>query len=340
MSRILFGGAPFYMFGANYPWMIEDGKSNYGLDFGVNRWGTHQGVSTNLERVEKDFAEMEALGLNTLRWFVFTDGRGGITFDEEGMPLRVSDKFFEDMDAALHIARSHNVRIIFVLLDFLWMHDAPQPDSPTTSNYAHVLRSHTGHTRLVENVFIPIFQRYANHQNVLAWEVMNEPDWVVDGLDVNTKNVVEPISLKEFRYFVRLVADAVHSFTNCNVTVGGGRIRFVDVWDDDELAQDFLQVHTYNDFLNQKWDAKLFGKNYRELNLKRPLLIGEFSTNSLDAFENTKEFAPISIEEYLSFCHDQNYAGSLFWSFNAVDKCGTEDRSKLREWSRRNLFSL
>lgn len=335
--RLRINGSPLYLHGANYPWMVRGGKSNYGLDFGTNSWGTHQGVSTNLEQVERDFTEMEHLGFNTLRWFVFTDGRGGILFDDDDMPLRVSDTFFDDMDAALLVARSHGVRIIFVLLDFLWLYDSPQPDNPKQKHYSHILKSEDGRRRLVENVFTPVFARYANDRNVLAWEVMNEPDWIIEELDLNRKQVKKGIAITEFKSFVRQVADASHLNGGSLVTVGGGRIKYIDVWDDDELALDFLQVHTYNDFLNHKWDGRIFGKKFGDLNLKRPLLIGEFTTNGRQAFDDTPRYIDIPLDEYLTTFLRNDYAGTLYWSFNAVDKCGTENRETLLHWKQKLL---
>ncbi len=338
-SRILVNGAPFFMYGANYPWMVNNGKSNYGLDFGLNEWEIHHGVSTNLEQVAKDFATMRTLGFNTLRWFVFTDGRGGIRFDAKDMPAEPAEKFYDDMDAVLTIAAAHDIKLIFVLLDYLWMHDVPPSDSPNKKNYAHVLKSNAGQDELIGRVFHPLFHRYATHPNVLAWEVMNEPDWVVDGLNVNRKNVRSPISFAMFKSFVRKIANAVHYYTASKVTVGGGRVKFLHVWDDDEMQLDFLQAHTYNDFLNHPWDGRLFGTTFEETTLKRPLLIGEFSTNAHRAFDDNRDAIEIPLSAYLDFSLKSNFAGCLYWSYNNVDKCGTEDMIALQEWSMRNSIA-
>lgn len=335
--KLLVQGKPFYMFGANYPWMVVAGKSNYGMDFGMNRWGTHRGIATNAEEVEKDFATMRSLGFNTLRWFVFTDGRGGIRFDERNMPAELAEKVFDDFDALLSIAAKYNIKLILSLLDFLWLYDAPQPDSPNVTNVAHVVKSEFGQDELIGRIFHPLFMRYARHEAILAWEVMNEPDWVVEGLDVNRKNVREPISFALFKSFVRKVSNAIHYYASSLCTVGGGRIKLVGVWDDDELQLDFLQLHTYNDFLNHPWDGKLFGKTFDELRLKRPLLIGEFSTNAPMAFADNNDAVPISLPSYLDFAVANKFAGCLYWSFKSVDKCGSEDPLALQAWSAENI---
>ncbi len=320
-NRILIDGVPVYLHGANYPWMVKNGKSNYGLDFGANMFGTHEGVTTNRVQVEHDFALMEKLAFNTLRWFVFTDGRGGIRFGSDGVPAGVSEKFYEDMDCALTIAHNHHIKIIFVLLDYLWLHN----------RHAHVMTSVEGRTALVENVLVPLFERYASNQSVLAWEVMNEPDWVINELSLPANSEGTSISLTDFKSFVGTVVDTVHTMTTSFVTVGGTHTKSVRTWDDDALGLDFLQVHAYNDVLRNSWDEVLFGRDCDELGLRRPLLIGEFSTNSHLAFESTNA-REISLHEYLDFCYHSGYAGALYWSFNAVDKCGCESVSQLRSW--------
>ena len=70
-----------YWHGCNYPWSADGTTVYYGLDFGANIWGSHLGVSSRREAVQRDFDEMAALGFVAARWFVLTDGRSGILFD-------------------------------------------------------------------------------------------------------------------------------------------------------------------------------------------------------------------------------------------------------------------
>ena len=55
--------------------------------------------------------------LNVVRWFVLTDGRSGIVYDEAGLPSDVDSRLFADVDAALEIAGSVGIQLNFVLLD-------------------------------------------------------------------------------------------------------------------------------------------------------------------------------------------------------------------------------
>src|ERR1700679_246841 len=69
-----------FAIGVNYPWR------NYGGDFGAQVWGTHDGVSTpaGTKEVDADFDHLSKMGLTVVRWFVFCDGRGGLTFGQDG----------------------------------------------------------------------------------------------------------------------------------------------------------------------------------------------------------------------------------------------------------------
>ena len=70
--------------GINYPWSVVNGVPNYGCDFGRNIWSSHTGVSTHLDEVRVEFSEMSAMGTEVVRWFVFTDGRGGVRWGTDG----------------------------------------------------------------------------------------------------------------------------------------------------------------------------------------------------------------------------------------------------------------
>lgn len=110
--------------GINYPWTVVDGRANYGCDFGRNIWNSHTGVSTHVEEVRADFEAMAAIGIEVVRWFVLTDGRGGLQWGSDGHLAGFDAEFFLDMDAALLCARDAGVRLCLVLIDYAWMHDA------------------------------------------------------------------------------------------------------------------------------------------------------------------------------------------------------------------------
>ena len=109
--------------GINYPWTVFQGRPNYGCDFGRNQWNSHAGVTAHLDEVNADFAAMAAAGIEVARWFVFTDGRGGVDWSMNGELGGIAGRFDDDMTAALDIASTHGMRLCLVLVDFAWLDD-------------------------------------------------------------------------------------------------------------------------------------------------------------------------------------------------------------------------
>ena len=83
------------IFGINYPWTVFEGRANYGCDFGTNIWNSHSGVTQHVDEVRADLEAMSGTGLEVVRWFVFTDGRGGIAWNAEGELTGFADGFFD-----------------------------------------------------------------------------------------------------------------------------------------------------------------------------------------------------------------------------------------------------
>src|SRR5689334_15990958 len=110
-----------FVYGVNYPWSTDGQTVFYGLDFGINVWGSHLGVTTRREAIARDFSDMAALGFVVARWFVFCDGRAGIVFDDRSLPAGLDERFFDDVDAALEIARDADMQLVFVLFDHHWL---------------------------------------------------------------------------------------------------------------------------------------------------------------------------------------------------------------------------
>ena len=348
---VVVNGRPTYLHGCNYPWTRgHAGRSNYGLDFGVDLRGSHGGVSTRRDEVRQDFFEMQALGLNVVRWFVFCDGRGGVKFDNDLMPAGVSPKFYEDMDCALRIAEETGIAIVFVLFDYLWLfdriHDSRGRDT-LLRGHARIFRTEKGQDALLENLCLPLYEHYGSSPQVLAWEVMNEPDFVISELDCARKAKRSAMTLSQFERCVRLIAAAAHAQTAQKVTIGGGRVKNVRLWDEGRWELDFLQVHSYNDYLHAPWDDVLFGTRVETLKLDKPLVIGEFPADR-DSFRSLAEsLSPATaslpvptLEEYLDFALDCGYAGAWGWSLNGVDACGAPDRTVLRDWSARRAAAM
>ena len=310
-------GSNWYLLGVNYPYY------HYGNDFGGNVWGSY-GVHdpSTYKEVNADFAKMSSLGVRTVRWFVFADGRAGITFDAEGLPTGIDEFVFQDFDAALEIAERHNIALNFVLLDFRFLWDAGLENGAQLGGHASVLATPEGQQALVRNVFEPIFRRYAHHPSILSWEVMNEPEWaILDAGHVDRQAISQPLTLATFRAFAKLTVDAIHTVAGTYATLGCADVKWARNWVG--LGLDYYQIHYY-DWMKPYSTDNLFAMRAESLRLDRPVVVGEFPAG-LSSVAN--------LRDYLDTWYANGYAGAWPWSFRGDATVGSPDATVFGAWA-------
>jgi len=255
---------------------------------------------------------MAAAGYDVTRWFVFTDGRGGVSWNESGELTGIADRFFDDMDLAVEIAGSTRVRLCLVLIDFAWLDDPGR-------------RAALDSAAFIDRVLDPFLDRYGDHDAIHSYDVINEPDWVTQGLATNPERGVWP--LESLRAFVGAAASHIHDTSSALVTLGGGQVKFAREWDDPGYALDFIQIHSYPDVRYQDRDESVFGKSAANFGLTRPLLIGECPSDPRRHPDGHLSPA-YTLEDYLALARDGGYLGAWPWSFKGVDAFGSPvDRS-------------
>jgi hypothetical protein len=344
-----------YWHGCNYPWSADGGTIYYALDFGANVWGSHLGVSTRRAAVERDFAQMAALGFTAARWFVFGDGRSGIVYDDRGLPVEPDPHLFADVDAALEIARQAGIRIAFVLLDHRWLFDGVRDTiaDPATGalleaclphGRARILHSAAGRDALFGGILDPFVKRYGHAGprsdlagQILAFEFMNEPDFVVEEWERDVSpHVARPLPFPVVAGMVSRLSGLVHAHSPALTTIGCARLHNLWAWDDDALGLDVLQVHTYPDTRHPRRDVDVFGKPARALGVSRPVVLGEFPGNGPEQHPAGAAPPAITLDDYLEFAMNQGYAGGWPWSFSGTDAYGRLPEAPLRRFAARH----
>jgi hypothetical protein len=283
--------------GVNYPWTVYDGRPNYGCDFGRNKWNSHSGVTAHIDEVRADFESMAAAGFEVARWFVFTDGRGGIDWRPSGELAGLGDRFFDDMDAAVDVAGATGVRLCLVLVDFTWLDDPGR-------------RAALESTAFIDRVLDPFLERYGTQDAIHSYDVINEPDWRPEW------------PIENLRAFVGVAAESIHATSRALVTLGGGRVRNAKEWDDPAYGLDFAQVHSYPDVRYPDRDELLFGRTAASFGLTKPLLIGECPSDPRRHPEGHLSPA-YTLDDYLALARDGGYLGAWPWSFKGVDAFGS-----------------
>ena len=343
-----------YLHGCNYPWSTDGTTVFYGMDFGANVWGSHLGVSTRRDEVARDFAEMARLGFTAARWFLFCDGRAGIIYGERGLPEGVDAHLFADLDAALEIAREVGMRLTLVLFDHRLLFAGVRETiaDPVTGGLlvgrlpegrAAMLLSAAGRDALLAHVLEPIVRRYGRSgdrpdlaDSVLAFEFMNEPDFVIEEWERDlSRHVARPLPFEVAAELVSRLSDLVHQHSSALSTIAAARLHNLWAWDDDALGLDVLQVHSYPDTRHPERDADVFGSHAATLGVRRRVILGEFPGDPTRHPDNASPPA-WTLGEYLEFAVASGYAGAWPWSFSGTDAYGRLPEQPLLHFATRH----
>jgi hypothetical protein len=284
-----------FVVGANLPWV------GYGIDFGASAWYPAGGLSAQsdaLERLNRTFATLDQDGLRVVRVFVLCDGRSGIRYDRDGLPSGLDDAVFPDFEALLIAARRSNVRLMPVLLDFHLCSPARVVGGVQLGGRAHLIADPNGRSALVDNVLGPFAERYGSDDRVIAWDIMNEPEWCLRRLRVSWSRADR---FRMLQQFLGLAVRRVQSCARQPVTIGCAGTWQLDLVT--PLGLDFYQVHWYERF---GWQA--LARRVDDLGLNRPVVLGEFAGRSA------------RVSSVLEAAQSAGYEGAFVWSVLSDDE--------------------
>jgi hypothetical protein len=246
-------------------------------------------------------------GVAAVRWFMLADGRAGLEESASGEVTGLDQCVCRDANAALEELERAGLRAIFVLFDFHWFTRACSVDGVRLGGRGRLAADPAVRPLLLERVVDPLLARYGRHPSILAWDVINEPEWVTRGLRLPPRPSEVPRGA--MRAFIRDVVDLIHDRTAHAATVGSASaatLRLVE-----GLGLDVYQAHWYDRLAKQ---APL-DRPVANLGLDRPVLLGEFPTRG-------SRRAP---GEILDMARQAGYAGALAWSALAGDDASDPD---------------
>jgi hypothetical protein len=290
-----FAGSDRFVVGANLPWI------GYGTDVGASAWFPTGGLSAQpaaLDLLERTLASLAGDGISIVRTFLLCDARSGVRFDDEGVPTGLDDSVFPDLDALLATARRHGIRLMPVLLDFHLCAPVRIVNGVQLGGRSRLLDVQVARDALVDRVIRPIVERYGGDDTILAWDVMNEPEWCVGRGPLPRRNRVSVDSLQNLLgHAVRCVHEAARQ----PVTIGCAGIRSLELVL--PLGLDFYQVHWYERF---GWGA--LERPVSNLGAgDRAIILGEFPGRGP------------AVVDVLGAAKRAGYGGALVWSVLAGD---------------------
>jgi hypothetical protein len=301
--------------GVNYPWR------RYGGDFGPTVWGPPDGIRAHAGEIRRDLATLSAAGVEVVRWFVFTDARGGLAIDDAGWPAGIHPEALADADALCEIALETGVRLVPVLFDHLLAFDATEAGGATVGGRAAWIGDPVGQRRLLDTVVGPLALRYGRSgthgalgRAICAWDLFNEPDWVIAELHPSPR-ITRPVPFDVFAAWVRDACALVRVHEAGQVTIGNARLRFARWWDDPAFGFDFLQAHVYYDPVH---DFDLLDMSPDSLGVTRPLVLGECPARG-DMADEARARPALPLRALAEAARTRGFAGVWPWSWRADD---------------------
>ncbi|MCU0415777.1 MAG: glycoside hydrolase family 5 protein [Cytophagaceae bacterium] len=329
---IQYEGKPFFINGINVAW------NNFGGDIGNHTlWGS------NYDPIWFDslFSRCRQYGINCVRLWIHTDGRATPEFSPDGYVTGVDADFYSNFDHIFLLAKNHGI----LIMPCLWSFDMCKDERATAGKYAgahhDLIQDSTKTQSYIDKVLVPMVKRYDNQCNLLAWEIINEPEWAIDRpMDtIWTYKTDKTVALYEMQRFTAMIAAAIHKNSSKMVTTGSAALKYnSDVapavgnfWSDAALQAsypdtaayvDFYQIHYY-DYMNAS-HSDPFDLNYplSYWQLDKPCLIGEQPGNLTRDTLYTNE-------EKVQHAYTNQYAGHMFWSYNGYDGIGAFDDFKM-----------
>ncbi len=291
-----FAGSDRFVVGVNLPWV------GYGTDIGSSAWYPQGGFSAQpaaLDLLDRTFAALSADGVSIVRTFLLCDARSGVQFDRDGAPAGLDHAVVPDIDALLETARRHRIGLIPVLLDFHLCKPPQIVNEVRLGGHAQLLIDPAARLALVDRVLRPIVERYGEEDAIVAWDIMNEPEWC---LARERRQRRTSVPFDALQAFLAEAVRSVHESARQPVTVGCAdttRLELVR-----PLDLDFHQVHWYEPF---GWPA--LERPVADFDLgDRPVILGEFPGRGQSA------------ADLLDAAQRAGYAGALVWSVLAGDE--------------------
>jgi hypothetical protein len=291
-----FIGSNRFVVGANLPWI------GYGTDVGASAWFPEGGLSaqaTALDLLDQTFAALDRDGVSVVRTFLLCDARSGVRFDGDGVPTGLDESVFPDIDALMASARRHRIQLLPVLLDFHLCKPLQIVDGVQLGGRSHLIADPDARLALVDLVLRPILERYGDEEAVIAWDVMNEPEWCL-ALGLADSQVA--VSFETLHDFLGQAVRCVRESARQPVTIGGASTTGLDLVR--PLGLDFYQVHWYEHF---GWAA--LEQPVADLDLDdRPVILGEFPGRSA------------AVVDVLDTAKQAGYEAALVWSVLSEDE--------------------
>jgi hypothetical protein len=293
-----------FLYGVNYAW------NHFAADFGGIASWSQPGVSTIPDEHSQNLADMREHEMHLVRWWIFPDFRGdAVVFDDSGTPIGTGGTLLSDLDKALELAARNDVYLMLTLFSFDGFRPTRSVSGRSVPSLAPLVTDAERRSALLENVVSPVAKVTSSSPyayRMLAWDVINEPEWALRGDNPYGGARFYPIeelvtvTHAEMEGFLEEVITVLREESGAYVTVGSAGLEWARAWS--ALDLDFYQVHRYDD-RGYDWTSTPLDHG-----LDRPTMLGEFP---LQGFSQVPYAA--AVDAWWSY----GWAGAMAWQYNA-----------------------
>ncbi len=296
-------GKDYFPIGVNYAW------KDWGVDFADQGWDQRFG------KIQADFDLMKSRGVRTLRWWVFTDFVTSPLWEGVGTERRCTglpEGWVKNFMKAVEAAHARGIRLYPVFSSF----------DLGRKGFMEVVLDKAVRKSFIEKAVRPLLKAAGNNEGIFAWDIINEPEWLVrheDGGDPNKELTHAPATLAELREYITDMAKEIHARAKQPVSLGSAGLKWCG-WQYDffsGLGLDFFDAHYY-DWMTPWFDVTTIPKaSLAKMNAEyaaKPVIVGECISQPETQY--TGKNKPTDHFRFLQAIIKMGYAGYLPWAWD------------------------
>jgi len=303
-----------FALGTNWAW------HNFAADFGGIAAWNQSGVSQNASAYQNDLAAMKAKKAGVIRWWMFPRfWSSGISFDANDVPQGVGGSLIADVQEGLELAEQADTYLVLTLFSFDNFKPTAEESGIHTPGLQPMVLDASKRRKLLDNVIAPIaaaVEASPYRKRVLAWDMINEPEWAMTGPNpygndpFEAQSGLQAVTHSQMVTFLNELAAALRAHSSAQLTLGAAAIKWGTAWT--HLDLDFYQLHYY-DWVYEWYPYGTVTLQSQGLTDK-PVVMGEFPNAGLSAIPS-KNLPARTASQFASDLLDHGYAGALSWSY-------------------------
>ena len=310
-----FDGRKSFIVGGN--WRIIE----YGQNFGTTGWFPWgNGVSKHRGFVATRLPIFRQAGVTVVRVGLLDDGRS--VLDRDGSVVGFNQTFRADVATLLDLAAQNNIRVEFVLIDYLIAGKPEEVDGVWVRGRGNVIEDVQVRAGFVQNFLDPFLSEFGKYPSIFGFDIINEPEWIVslaDGggwetvKDLSYK-AVRPVSGQSLQDFIKLCVSRIRVHAPGKPVTVGVSCKYLGL--SKGLGLDYLAPHFY------PWMGDL-SENLSQIPRDKVWMIEEFPGKE-------------DLSVYFNTTYEHGASGVLLWNLSP----GIDDQAPTFQQETRKLQQI